>query len=75
MIFILSADAKDLIRRLLQKNPADRPTARQALSHNWFSVAPGMPRHPVTSGMKSALKSFIGTYSPLYGLCYLTFAL
>jgi calcium-dependent protein kinase len=33
----ISADAKDLIRKMMTINPADRITAEEALQHPWFS--------------------------------------
>jgi calcium/calmodulin-dependent protein kinase I len=35
---MISAEAKNLIRGLLTKDPAQRLTARQALEHDWFSL-------------------------------------
>lgn len=32
----VSEDARDLIRAMLQMNPSDRPTALQALTHDWI---------------------------------------
>jgi len=32
-----SDDLKDLIGKLLMKTPEDRPTAREAMEHRWFS--------------------------------------
>ena len=32
----LSDDAKDVLLRMLTKNPAERPTTNQILSHSWF---------------------------------------
>lgn len=35
----ISAQAKDLIKKLLVVNPQQRLTASQALEHEWFSVS------------------------------------
>ncbi|CAH0477821.1 unnamed protein product [Peronospora belbahrii] len=35
----ISADAKDLVERLLERDPAKRLTAAEALSHTWFESA------------------------------------
>ena len=43
----VSDEAKDLIRLLLSKTAADRPTASEALEHPWFAeVAEGQDLHP-----------------------------
>ena len=34
----VSEEAKDLIRKMLSKDPAKRPTALQALRHPWFAM-------------------------------------
>lgn len=33
----VSLEVRDLIRQLLTKDPASRPTAVEALNHPWFS--------------------------------------
>ncbi|KAF1783191.1 Protein kinase, ATP binding site [Phytophthora cactorum] len=35
----ISADAKDLVQRLLERDPAKRLTAAEALAHSWFESA------------------------------------
>ncbi|KAG7387312.1 hypothetical protein PHYPSEUDO_014491 [Phytophthora pseudosyringae] len=35
----ISADAKDLVQRLLERDPAKRLTAAEALAHTWFESA------------------------------------
>ncbi|CAN0223392.1 unnamed protein product, partial [Discosporangium mesarthrocarpum] len=37
----VSPEGKDLVRRLLAKDPRDRPSARQALTHPWFQAVVG----------------------------------
>mmetsp|Transcript_11060 Transcript_11060/g.25929 ORF Transcript_11060/g.25929 Transcript_11060/m.25929 type:complete len:634 (+) Transcript_11060:119-2020(+) len=37
----VSTEAKDLIRALLSKQPSGRPTAAEALDHEWFRLALG----------------------------------
>ena len=34
----VSKEAKDLVTRLVAKDPQERVTAREALSHSWFSL-------------------------------------
>lgn len=56
----ISNEGKDLIRLLLQKNPANRLTARAAQQHVWFAKLPPTSIQTVTPQMKSNLKNFIG---------------
>lgn len=35
---MLPAEARDLVQSLLQRDPAKRPTAREALQHHWLQV-------------------------------------
>ncbi|KAL2634710.1 hypothetical protein R1flu_006189 [Riccia fluitans] len=54
----ISAEAKDLIQKLLIRNPIKRPTAREALMHPWIQedgVAPDVPIDPV---VQSRMKTF-----------------
>eukprot|EP00897_Mesotaenium_endlicherianum_P000394 jgi/Mesen1/10355/ME000080S09751 len=47
---LISAGAKDLLRKMLQRNPDRRLTAQQVLSHPWIcepGVAPDEPMDPV----------------------------
>lgn len=37
---IISQNAKDLVGKLLAKKPVDRPSAKEALAHDWFKCAP-----------------------------------
>jgi len=41
-----SDSAKDLIRRLLQRNPKDRPTAGEALAHPWVARSSPLVKTP-----------------------------
>jgi len=55
----VSEDAKDLIRRMLKMNPAERITAQEALAHVWVkNKAPKATHQPLGDGMLSNLKSF-----------------
>ncbi|KAL3693103.1 hypothetical protein R1sor_006754 [Riccia sorocarpa] len=54
----ISAEAKDLIQKLLIRDPLKRPTAREALMHPWIQedgVAPDVPLDPV---VQTRLKKF-----------------
>jgi len=35
---LISEEACDLAKKMLSKDPIDRPTAKKALSHNWFTM-------------------------------------
>lgn len=39
----ISQDAKDFIKHLLNPDPAQRPTAEEALQHTWLSPTPSAP--------------------------------
>ncbi|EER09574.1 Calcium-dependent protein kinase, putative [Perkinsus marinus ATCC 50983] len=55
----ISADAKDLIRKLLKMNPRERYTAEQALNHPWVrNHAPGAEDVPLEGAQMNNLKSF-----------------
>jgi calcium-dependent protein kinase len=42
----VSADAKDFILKLLQRKPEDRPTAKEALTHNFIRGRKKLSRQP-----------------------------
>jgi len=52
----ISAAAKDLISHLLERNPANRFTASQALQHKWVKQSETQP--PLPAENKEKLKSF-----------------
>lgn len=59
----ISPAAKDLIRKLLSKNPRKRPTAAQALNHEWFhaTLDSGSSRpRALTEHLRNSLRRFIG---------------
>lgn len=39
----VSPEGKDLLRRLLAKDPEDRPSAREMLCHPWFRAVTSRP--------------------------------
>ena len=54
---IVSDGAKDLIRKLLQPAPEDRPTAEQARKHNWIeSEGPSLPKALHSAVMRKLTK-------------------
>ena len=38
MLRHVSPGAKDLLKRMMSKNKRNRPSAREALNHNWFQA-------------------------------------
>ncbi len=52
--FGLSGEARELVERMLDRNPATRITAEAALQHPWFSHA---LTHPSSSGSSSGSSS------------------
>ena len=55
----VSEDAKDLIRKLLKFDPAERISAEQALLHTWVkNRAPRAPNVPLEAGHLDNLKAF-----------------
>lgn len=55
----VSADAKDLIRQLLKRNPAERYNAEQALSHPWIKhTALDAEGVSLEEGFVASLRSF-----------------
>jgi len=55
----VSEDAKNLIRKLLEKNPEERFTAAQAVEHVWIKhLAPRATDAPLTSGLVDNLRGF-----------------
>lgn len=53
----VSADAKDLIQKLLTPDPAKRPDIKTALKHPWI-VSGGSSDKTLGTGVKDALKQF-----------------
>lgn len=41
----MSKEAKDLVTKVLSKKPDDRPTAAEALNHEWFKKMMGDKKH------------------------------
>ncbi|CAN0196035.1 unnamed protein product, partial [Phaeothamnion confervicola] len=56
----ISAEAKELIRRLLHKDPAKRLTASQALVHPWFEKDTQANLKANTSRINHRLRRFVG---------------
>ncbi|KAK9797807.1 hypothetical protein WJX73_009571 [Symbiochloris irregularis] len=54
----VSTPAKDLVNWLLQRDPAKRPTAKQALEHAWLSHPPQFDHHPPSSTIVQRLADF-----------------
>jgi len=40
----ISDEAKDFVKRLMSKYPRRRPSAKEALEHEWFAKALGLPK-------------------------------
>jgi len=56
---VVSGDAKELIRRLICKDPKERYTAEQALSHQWIEhTAPKAAKVPLDTGFVDKLRAF-----------------
>ncbi|WVZ86714.1 hypothetical protein U9M48_033457 [Paspalum notatum var. saurae] len=53
----ISESAKDLIRKMLNRDPQKRITAAQALQHPWLRVG-GAPDRPIDSAVLSRMKQF-----------------
>lgn len=58
----ISPRAKDLIRRMLHMSPAERPTAKQVLDHEWFKEM-GAPTHMIERCCSSKSSSSLGSVS------------
>jgi calcium-dependent protein kinase len=54
----VSATAKDLVRRMLDPNPATRPTARQVLDHPWLRDADAAPNVSLGDAVRARLQQF-----------------
>ncbi|KAK7278772.1 hypothetical protein RJT34_23808 [Clitoria ternatea] len=54
----ISASAKDLIRRMLVRDPKKRLTAHEVLCHPWVRVGGVAPDKPIDSAVLSRLKQF-----------------
>ncbi|KAK1258512.1 hypothetical protein QJS04_geneDACA011483 [Acorus gramineus] len=55
---IISESAKDLIRKMLNRNPKERLTAHQVLCHPWIVDDRVAPDRPLDSAVLSRLKQF-----------------
>ena len=53
----ISADAKDFIRKLLTRDPKERMTTRQALSHGWLTTK-SRPQRQVSTGYIKNLRNY-----------------
>ena len=69
----MSKGAKDLIRRLLPKNPKVRLSASQALSHPWVREGGAAPQIPLCYNIVSSLERY-SKQSPLKRLFFENFA-
>lgn len=54
----VSAEAKDLVRHMLQPDPANRPSASELLSHPWLAAA--APAIAIPAGIVHQLQLFAG---------------
>ncbi|KAF7804200.1 calcium-dependent protein kinase 20-like [Senna tora] len=54
----ISASAKDLLRKMLVRDPKKRLTAPEVLSHPWIQVAGLAPDEPIDSAVLTRLKQF-----------------
>ncbi|XP_008679475.1 calcium-dependent protein kinase 21 isoform X1 [Zea mays] len=54
----VSANAKDLIRRMLDPNPSTRLTARQVLEHPWLKNADTAPNVSLGEAVRARLQQF-----------------
>ncbi|XP_022973821.1 calcium-dependent protein kinase SK5-like [Cucurbita maxima] len=54
----ISASAKDLIQKMLDRNPKRRPTAHEVLCHPWIVDDKVAPDKPLDSAVLSRLKQF-----------------
>jgi calcium-dependent protein kinase len=54
----VSATAKDLVRGMLDPNPATRPTARQVLDHPWLRDADAAPNVSLGDAVRAGLQQF-----------------
>ncbi|KAK9815418.1 hypothetical protein WJX72_003374 [[Myrmecia] bisecta] len=60
---VISADAREFVQQLLQRNPDDRPTAAEALQHRWLQDDVP-PDQLLSSSIVQRLQRF-GTYGRL----------
>lgn len=60
----LSAEAKDFVKCLLERNALERPTAEEALAHPWLAPDVGVSKNPVYDSLIQRLQRF-GTYGKL----------
>lgn len=56
---VISESAKDLIRRMLVRNPEKRYTAHQVLCHPWIREEGVAPDRPIDSAVLSRMKQFM----------------
>mmetsp|Transcript_4010 Transcript_4010/g.5291 ORF Transcript_4010/g.5291 Transcript_4010/m.5291 type:complete len:520 (+) Transcript_4010:88-1647(+) len=55
----ISQEAKDFIKKLLNLDASERPTAAEAMQDKWFQVAHAEPV-PIVASVGSRLESFVG---------------
>ncbi|KAF6147886.1 hypothetical protein GIB67_014466 [Kingdonia uniflora] len=55
---LISESAKDLLRKMLERNPKQRPTAHEVLCHPWIVDDSVAPDRPLDSAVLSRLKQF-----------------
>jgi len=60
----ISDSARDLLRRMLHRNPGKRVSAQEALSHRWLSTDDAAPALPLRSSVVQRLQRF-ATYGML----------
>jgi calcium-dependent protein kinase len=54
----ISAGAKDVVKRLLKQNPAERMTAAEALNHPWVREGGVATDTPIDDTIRDRLKNF-----------------
>jgi calcium-dependent protein kinase len=54
----ISEEAKDLVRKMLVRDPKKRPTAHEVLCHPWVQVDGVAPDKPLDSAVLSRMKQF-----------------
>mmetsp|Transcript_9411 Transcript_9411/g.14440 ORF Transcript_9411/g.14440 Transcript_9411/m.14440 type:complete len:555 (-) Transcript_9411:311-1975(-) len=56
----VSSESKDLIQKLLVKEPSKRMSAAQALDHDWFKTVLSQEAVPISMSINTSLRRFVG---------------